>query len=71
MCTSRYYLVRRPPEGGKVEVEDVSGQPATVSLLAWAADPPRPGDWIVVHSGYALEPADHEEAESAARLYRL
>ena len=71
MCTSRYHRVRRPPDEGKVELEDVTGRQTVASLLAWAAaDLPRPGDWIVVHSGYALGPADREEAESAAQLYQ-
>lgn len=67
MCTSRLHQVLTSPEGGSpagewVTVENAAGQVLRVSLLAFEGDPPRPGDWLVVHSGYALQSVDSSEA---------
>ena len=66
MCLSRLHLVRSVCGPGKVLVEDMDGRRHEVSLLALEPrDPePRPGDWLVVHSGYAIERADAREAET-------
>lgn len=45
----------------------MDGRRHEVSLLALEPqDPePGPGDWLVVHSGYAIDRADPREAETA------
>ncbi len=67
MCLSRLHQVRAVCGPGKVLVEDMDGRRHEVSLLA--LDPPDPepvpGDWLVVHSGYAIDRADVQEAETA------
>jgi hydrogenase maturation factor len=67
MCQSRLHQVRSVGGAGKVLVEDVDGRRHEVSLLALEpTDPePGPGDWLVVHSGYAIDRADPQEAEAA------
>lgn len=71
MCTSRLHLVLEAPAGGRVVVENADGRRHEVSLLALEGDPPRPGEWLVVHSGYALERADATQAaEIVAELRR-
>jgi len=56
---------------GVVEVEDVQGGRRRVSLLALDGPPPAPGEWLVVHSGYAIDRVDATEAEAvAAELQR-
>ena len=40
------------------------GRERDVSMLAYDGPPPQVGDWVVVHSGYALAPAVAEEAEA-------
>ena len=52
------------PEDGRVKVHDLDGRLWTVFLLAYDGPSPRPGDWIVAHSGYALHPVDPGEAEA-------
>jgi hydrogenase maturation factor len=57
------------------QVVDVAGDEATVraldgvshraSLLAYEGPFPRPGDWLVVHSGFALARAGEAEVEAA------
>ena len=43
------------------------GRTRTVSLLT-LADPPTAGDWVVIHSGFALTRLTAEEAREAAAL---
>ncbi|MGP8060436.1 MAG: HypC/HybG/HupF family hydrogenase formation chaperone [Acidimicrobiales bacterium] len=66
MCTSRLHRVVGTPADGVVTVEDIGGGRHQVSLLA--LDPPEPvdGEWLVVHSGYAIGRVDAAEAEAVA-----
>jgi len=64
MCVSRLHRVVAAPVSGWIEVDDVDGGRHRVSLLAYDGPPPAPGDWVVVHSGYALGPAEAAEAEA-------
>lgn len=67
MCQSRLHRVRSLCGPGKVLVEDMDGREHEVSLLA--LEPPEPdpapGEWLVVHSGYAIDRATAREAETA------
>ncbi len=67
MCLSRLHQVRSVCGPGKVLAEDMDGRRHEVSLLALEPpDPePAPGDWLVVHSGYAIDRAEAREAETA------
>jgi hydrogenase expression/formation protein HypC len=51
-------------------VEDVDGNRHRVSLLALEPPVPEPGDWLVVHSGYAIDRVDEGEAESVVAELR-
>lgn len=62
---SRLHLVLAAPCAGRVTVEDLDGRRHDVSLLAYEGPPPHPGDWLVVHSGFALAPAEAGDAEAA------
>lgn len=52
-------------EGSRARVE-LSGNTlyVDVSLI----EDPRPGDWVVVHAGFALERVDAEAAQETLRL---
>jgi len=63
---SRLHLVVGPPDAGEVTVQDVEGVRHRVSLLAYDGATPRPGQWLVVHSGFALGPVDAAEARAVA-----
>ena len=65
MCLSRIHRVIGAVEDGRVTVLDLDGHERSVSLLAYEGRPPKPGDWLVAHSGYALSPVEPEEAEAA------
>ena len=61
MCMSRYHRVLSHPDAGRVAVADLDGTHHVVSLLAYEGPDATPGDWVVVHSGFALGPADSDE----------
>jgi len=66
VCVSRLHLVVGSPDAGEVTVEDMDGARHRVSLLAYDGDPPEPGQWLVVHSGFALGQVDAAEARAVA-----
>ncbi len=66
MCMSRLHRVRAVAGPGTVNVEDLDGTVHVVSLLALDGPPPAPGEWLVVHSGYAIDRVEPAEAEAVA-----
>ena len=71
MCISRLHHVLGMTAPGVVEVEDVQGGRRRVSTLALDGPEPVAGEWLVVHSGYAIDRVDGTEAEAvAAELQR-
>ncbi len=61
---SRLHRVVGVGSADRVTVQDLGGRERDVSMLAYDGPPPQVGDWVVVHSGYALAPAVAEEAEA-------
>jgi hydrogenase maturation factor len=67
---SRLHQVVGDPEEGRVEVIDIDGARHSVSLLALDGPAPANGEWLVVHSGYAIDRVERKEAESVAAELR-
>jgi len=67
---SRLHRVLQEAGSGAVYVEDVDGRVHRVSLLALDGPAPAPGEWLVVHSGYAIDRVDAAEAEAVATELR-
>jgi hydrogenase expression/formation protein HypC len=44
---------------------DVNGVRRVINVGLLADEPPVPGDWVLIHVGFALSKIDEEEAESA------
>jgi len=44
---------------------DVSGVKRAINIGLLAEDPPVPGDWILIHVGFALSKIDEQEAKAA------
>lgn len=44
---------------------NVKGVMRLINLGLLEEDPPKPGDWILIHMGFALSRMDEEEASSA------
>ncbi len=63
MCVSRFHRVVGCAGDGSALVADSRGVTRTVALMALDGPAPRPGDWLVVHSGYALDRVDRDACE--------
>jgi len=70
MCTSRLHKVVKVDGDSSVDVEDLDRTVHRVSLLALDGPTPSVGEWLVVHSGYAIDRASSEEAEVVAEEIR-
>ncbi len=46
---------------------NVSGVRRAINVGLLEADPPRPGDWVLIHVGFALSKIDEEEAAAVSR----
>jgi hydrogenase maturation factor len=66
MCMSRLHQVVGTPVQGAVDVADIDGVVHRASLLALEGPEPARGDWLVVHSGYAIDRVERAEAEAVA-----
>jgi hydrogenase expression/formation protein HypC len=44
---------------------DVSGVKRAINIGLLTDDPPVPGDWILIHVGFALSKIDEQEAKAA------
>jgi hydrogenase expression/formation protein HypC len=53
------------PERGWVDL-DGAAQPVDLRLI----EDPRPGEYVIVHAGFAIERLDTEEADARIRLFR-
>ena len=53
--------------GGELAMVDVQGARRRINLglLEQDDDPPAPGDWVLIHMGFALERIDEAEARQA------
>ena len=50
---------------------DVAGVRRTVNVgLLEGDDAPAPGDWVLIHVGFALSKVDEDEAQATLRLLR-
>ena len=47
---------------------DVAGVRRNVNVGLLQADGVRPGDWVLIHVGFALSKVDEEEAQATLRL---
>jgi hydrogenase expression/formation protein HypC len=55
-------LVEGQPDLAKV---DVSGVRRMINIGLLADDPPKPGEWVLIHVGFALSKIDEDEATAA------
>jgi hydrogenase expression/formation protein HypC len=50
---------------GQLAVVDVQGARRRINVGMLEDDPPSPGDWVLIHMGFALERVDESEAHEA------
>ena len=53
------------PEHPDLARVDVSGVKRAINIGLLTDDPPVPGDWILIHVGFALSKIDEQEAKAA------
>jgi hydrogenase expression/formation protein HypC len=63
-------VVEMVDETNQIAKVDVVGvrRNVNVSLLANDGDEAKPGDWVLIHVGFALSKVDEEEAHATLRL---
>jgi hydrogenase expression/formation protein HypC len=50
---------------GQLAVVDVQGARRRINVGMLEDEPPSPGDWVLIHMGFALERVDETEAHEA------
>jgi len=55
----------------QIALVDVSGEQRKVNIGLLEEDPVRPGDWVIIHMGLAVEKTDAEGAAAAMAGLRL
>jgi hydrogenase expression/formation protein HypC len=63
-------IVEIVDEGNRLARVDVAGVQRTINigLLDADGDAARPGDWVLIHVGFALSKVDEQEAEATLKL---
>ncbi|GAS91127.1 HypC/HybG/HupF family hydrogenase formation chaperone [Mycolicibacterium brisbanense] len=57
--------------GGQLAVVDVAGEQRKVNVGMLADETFGPGDWVIIHMGFAVEKTDAAGAEAAMRGLKL
>ncbi|WP_026343279.1 HypC/HybG/HupF family hydrogenase formation chaperone [Nocardia sp. BMG111209] len=55
----------------QIALVDVSGEPRRVNIGLLDTEPARPGDWVIIHMGFAVQKTDEAGAEAAMAGLRL
>ncbi|WP_054812449.1 HypC/HybG/HupF family hydrogenase formation chaperone [Nocardia arizonensis] len=73
MCLGIPGLVVEIPDGyhDQVALVDVSGTRRKVNIGLLEDDPARPGDWVIIHMGFAVDKTDEAGAAAALEGLRL
>lgn len=71
MCLSQAGRVLTIDDGGRDAVVEVSGATTRVSLtmMVLEGQPVAPGDWVLVHTGFAIETLEPVEAAELISLH--
>lgn len=51
--------------GDQLALVDVTGAQRRVNIGMLEGEPPAPGDWVLIHMGFAIERVDQDGAEKA------
>lgn len=57
--------------GGQLALVDVAGEHRKVNIGMLADETFRPGDWVIIHMGFAVEKTDADGAEAALAGLKL
>lgn len=59
-----------PGSGDQLALVDVVGVKRRINIGLLEGEPPAPGDWVLIHVGFALSKVDEEEAQATLELLR-
>jgi hydrogenase expression/formation protein HypC len=60
-----------PGNGDQLAMVDVVGVRRRINIGLLEGEPVRPGDWVLIHVGFAMSKVDEEEAAEALRMLEL
>jgi hydrogenase expression/formation protein HypC len=60
-----------PGNGDQLALVDVVGVKRRINIGLMEDDPAVPGDWVLIHVGFAMSKVDQEEAAEALRMLEL
>jgi hydrogenase expression/formation protein HypC len=60
-----------PGDGDQLALVDVVGVKRRINVGLMEDDPVVPGDWVLIHVGFAMSKVDQEEAAEALRMLEL
>jgi hydrogenase expression/formation protein HypC len=58
-------IVEINPDQPDLAKVDVSGVKRLINIGLLSDDPPKPGEWVLIHVGFALSKIDEDEAAAA------
>jgi len=61
-------VVELHPDQPDLAKVNVSGVKRLISIGLLADDPPKPGEWVLIHVGFALSKIDEAEAAATMKL---
>ena len=61
-------VIELHPEQPDLAKVNVSGVRRMINIGLLSDDPPAPGDWVLIHVGFAISRIDEEEARSTREL---
>ena len=60
-----------PGNGDQLALVDVVGVKRKINIGLMEDDPVVPGDWVLIHVGFAMSKVDEQEAAEALRMLEL
>ena len=70
MCLAVPMKVTEMTEDGLAKCRIGESETYVTASTALLAEPPKPGDYVIVHAGFALRKLEPEDAEETLRLLR-
>ena len=70
MCLAIPVRVTEQIEEGRVRVQVGKGDTYMEISTLLLSETPRPGDYVIVHAGFALRTVDPAEAEESLKIFR-
>jgi len=61
-------IIEMLPERPHLATVDVSGVRRSVNIMMLADEAVRPGDWVLIHVGFAMAKIDAQEAQASLTL---